>query len=463
MLESRISHTKEPMPRTSEISEGMQEHIGLLVTDTDAPPDEAVSPEGTSKDVAERRLRSDAASSKEGLRDVQRLLGSISASLSVEDILNSLMNLSRSVIDYRGCGIFLVNEETAVLDTAASRSFSKGFENKVRAQWDEGIIDWVMDAGAPIVVPDLETMMEGTELTEEMSFVISPLSVEGKKVGVLVLYCDRARHTFTEHEIDLVGALSNQAAIAVENAHLYRNLERTHKELQASQAQLVQSAKLAAVGELASGTAHEINNPLQIILGRLALVKMRADGLDEKVGEDLNIIDDNIMRISEIVRRLLDFASRRGEESEMEVVRLNEVVRQVHDLVGHQLDMHRIQFVFEEGRDLPGVEGNATEINEVFLNMILNAQHAMPEGGTLTVSTRVEGGFVEAVLSDTGVGIPEENLERIFEPFFTTRKEEDGTGLGLSVCYGIIRKHGGAIEVDSELNKGATFTIKFPV
>ena len=460
---------------TPEIFEAMRQCMASLIADVKRPQGGGGPMEGRKQPSGpvpqqpgdpislDHRADPEPQDTTDELQDVQRLLGSISSSLALEDVLRSLMDLSKNVIDYKGCGVFLVNEDTAGLDTAASRSFSKGFEAKVRAQWDEGIIDWVMDTGKPIIVPDLETMMGAADLALPMSFVISPLVVEGKKVGVLVLYCDRSRDTFTDYEIDLVGVLSNQAAIAVANAYLYQNLQETHRELKASQAQLVQSAKLAAVGELASGMAHEINNPLQIILGRIALLGIRTGGLDDKIAEDLKIVDDNIMRISEIARRLLNFAAQRSEESEAEPLHLNEVIRQVHDLVEHQLSIHRVQLVFEEGADLPEIRGNATEIGEVFLNLVLNAQHAMPEGGVLTVATQERDGFVEATFEDTGVGIPEEHLDRIFEPFFTTKEEGKGTGLGLSVCYGIVRKHGGVIEVESQVGRGSTFTARFPV
>jgi signal transduction histidine kinase len=226
----------------------------------------------------------------------------------------------------------------------------------------------------------------------------------------------------------------------------------------------VQAAKLAAVGEMAAGIAHELNNPLTTVSGftELALEEL-PDGSEIK--NDLELVLREAQRARSVVRRLLDFA--RQSESARVRSDVNEIISDVLTLVNHLLRTSGIQLVTDLCGDLPWISVDRNQIKQVILNLIHNALHAMPTGGELLIKTerrsRDQRSWLTVSLKDSGTGIAPENLERVFEPFFTTRSRDGGTGLGLSVTYGIVTDHGGLIEVESKVGKGSLFTVWLPV
>lgn len=244
--------------------------------------------------------------------------------------------------------------------------------------------------------------------------------------------------------------------LVAENAEL-------EKRLKTSQAQLVQSGKMAAVGQLAAGVAHEVNNPLQIILSRVQLLMIRHQEQDG-LAKDLRLIESNVKRISSIIRSLLDFARHNSGDEEHREVDLVYLVNQTVNLMHHLLERGKVDARIHVNGDRPSkIAGNTGEMEQVFLNLIINALQAMPEeGGKLDIRIDHVDDQIIVRLQDSGEGIPEENLPRIFDPFFTTREEAGGTGLGLSIIFGIIEKHSGRIEVDSDVGRGTTFTLRFP-
>jgi len=235
--------------------------------------------------------------------------------------------------------------------------------------------------------------------------------------------------------------------------------ERAEQSLRKRERFHLESEKLAAVGRLAAGVAHEINNPLTTVLTFSHLLREK-EGLDDQGKEDLDLVIQETSRASEIVRGLLDFA--RERPALKEPLNLNDVVGRTIPLLGSQKAFQRIAVREALQKDLPAVEGDMNRLQQVLLNLSLNAGEAMQDGGTLTISTSAQGSRVLLKVRDTGCGIKEEHLDRIFEPFFSTKPVGKGTGLGLSVSYGIIQRHGGTLDVESEIGKGATFTIILP-
>jgi two-component system NtrC family sensor kinase len=234
-------------------------------------------------------------------------------------------------------------------------------------------------------------------------------------------------------------------------------LQALLKQLKETQSQLVQSAKLAAIGELAAGVAHELNNPLTSILG---FAELAASGLapDNPGQRNLEVVIAEARRARDIVRNLLEFA--RQNEPQTEPTDVNQTLHQTLALIRTHVEREAVQIVEQYASDLDRIPMDAGQMKQVFLNLITNAAHAMPEGGKLTVSTvRLKGG-VAVRFTDTGRGIPTQDLKRLFEPFFTTKPT--GTGLGLSVSLGIVQQHGGEIEVESRVGEGSTFTIWLP-
>jgi two-component system NtrC family sensor kinase len=223
--------------------------------------------------------------------------------------------------------------------------------------------------------------------------------------------------------------------------------------------QIGRSEKLASLGRLAAGVAHEINNPLTGVLTFAHLMREKSN-MDDQDREDLDLIIRETTRAAEIVRGLLDFARERATIKEP--LSINDVVQRTIRLIRNQKLYDRIEIREELSNDLPDVEGDMNQLQQVMLNLALNGCEAMPQGGVLTIYTQVVDDRVLLRISDTGCGIPRELYDKIFEPFFTTKPVGKGTGLGLSVTYGIVQQHGGTLEFESEENLGTTFLITLP-
>jgi PAS domain S-box-containing protein len=223
--------------------------------------------------------------------------------------------------------------------------------------------------------------------------------------------------------------------------------------------QLIQSGKLASIGELAAGVAHEINNPLFAILG-LTEFLLEDSEPGSKARERLEIIRSTGIEIRDIVRSLLDFARERSDE--LVTVSLTEVARQTVELFRRTSAAKHIEIVERYADQSMLVEASPNQLKQIFVNLLSNARQALPGGGEVTVTVEREGGHVVARVADTGPGIPEETVARIFEPFYTTKRDVGGTGLGLSVSLGIAQAHGGALTLRSRPGEGACFVLSLP-
>ncbi|MGD8623906.1 MAG: PAS domain S-box protein [Anaerolineae bacterium] len=254
--------------------------------------------------------------------------------------------------------------------------------------------------------------------------------------------------------------ITEQKRAEEERERLYQDLQQRMAELRETQSQLIQSAKLAAVGELAAGVAHELNNPLTSIIGFSELLLWDA-AHDDGAREDLKTIISEADRARTIVRNLLAFA--RQVKSHPAESDLNQVVQETLALVRHHVESDGIEIVEQYAADLPLLQVDAGRMKQVFLNLINNAHQATPQGGRLILTSQQVGDELAIQIQDTGKGIPGEHLDQIFDPFFTTKPVGQGTGLGLSVSLGIVRDHGGRIEVESQAGQGSTFTVWLPI
>jgi len=271
------------------------------------------------------------------------------------------------------------------------------------------------------------------------------------------------RQLFFTGEIATCETLAGQLAIALANAQLQADLQQRVAELQRTQAQLVQSAKLAALGELVANIAHEFNNPLTSIVGYASELRLSLPDGDPR-RDEVMIIEGEALRARKIVRDLLDFSRQRAPA--LEAVYVNPLLSRVVSILRHQARIANVELEEEYGVDLPTVHADADQLRQVFLNLVTNGLDAMPDGGRLRITTGLveeEGAsWVEIAVRDTGGGIAPDNLSRVFEPFFTTKPEAKGMGLGLSVSQGIIQSHKGQIFVESELGGGSTFRVRLP-
>ena len=240
------------------------------------------------------------------------------------------------------------------------------------------------------------------------------------------------------------------------------DLDSREKALKGAQAALVQSEKMAAFGQLGAGIAHEIKNPLAGILG-LTQLSLRKIEKENAISKNLNIIEKETHRCTTIIQNLLKFA--RQEKVAFEPVEINRVVEDAIAIVDHQLVMNRVTLKQNLAQEIPLISGNANQIQQVLINLMINAQQAMEgrTGEVMVTTSNHNSGHVQIQVRDTGPGIPEDQQAKIFEPFFTTKEVGKGTGLGLSVSYGIIKEHGGDIQVKSAVDRGTAFNISLPL
>ncbi len=239
-----------------------------------------------------------------------------------------------------------------------------------------------------------------------------------------------------------------------------QELQEAYDKLKAAQAMLLQSEKMAAVGQLAGGVAHEINNPMGVILGFSQSVVKRIKE-DDPLYMPLKSVEREAMRCKKLVGDLLTF-SRTGK-TQFELIDINQTIEETLSLIEGQAKVKNIEIIKAYNKGLPFITANTNQIQQVIVNLCNNAVDAMPDGGKLIIATKKAGEQIEVDIIDTGKGMSEEIKEHIFEPFFTTKEVGRGTGLGLSLCYEIIKKHNGTIEAKSEIDKGTTFTIRLPL
>lgn len=293
----------------------------------------------------------------------------------------------------------------------------------------------------------------------------------------LLIYRQKISDAFREYNhalrvaiaIILLGGVCVVAMGILLTSRVTRQMEKGEREREAMSAQIVESGKLAAVGELAAGIAHEINNPVAIMVEEAGWIE---DLLEEEEFREskslkefhraLEQIRTQGRRCKEITHKLLSFA--RKTDSRIHNVKLNQIIEEVVSVTAQRAKYAKVAIEKNLQEDLPCLRLSSTEMQQVILNLINNAIDAMePHGGRIMITTRSDQNALVVEVEDNGPGIPEANLARIFEPFFTTKAVGKGTGLGLSICYGIIKKIGGDIEVESHVGKGTTFRIKIPL
>ncbi len=310
------------------------------------------------------------------------------------------------------------------------------------------------------------------------NFVTKPLKLleEGMK-NIAMGNLDHRIELKTRDEMGLLAETFNSMAQELkESRHkleqwtkcLEEEVEKKTLEIKKAQEQLMNAEKLASLGRMAAGFAHELNSPLTGIITFAHLIMKRLPPEDKENREDLQVIIDQAERCSKIIKGLLGFSRRTGYEKTL--TDINSLIERTVAMVKNQAKFHNIEFILNLDRGLPQITVDSHQMEQVFLNLLINAADAMNEKGTITISSRLIKNIedpsmeqIELEFTDTGPGIPEEYLSKIFEPFFTTKPPGKGTGLGLSVSYGIIKRHNGTIFVKSTPGKGASFFIRLPV
>ncbi len=384
------------------------------------------------------------------LRSTAQLIRSYSTPEQVIGSLQAYIDQRFPVLD---SGMYLFAPGLTAL-TSASENSSERLTRICRSIDEECIIDWAIRQRRTLVIPNVADPDDSAT-----SIVIIPLFLRGAAVGVFLALTTLTAQEIANGDLEGLTVLAESAAIAIDNIRSSKEISRMNNRLNSLNQQMVRSAKLASIGELAGSIAHEINNPLQILLGHIQLLE---SGVGDP-GRRIKIVARQVDRIGEITQRLLDFARNVPVDSQPAPLDLNEAVERVLQFVGAQLQRDGIDVEFEPEAGPKICNGIRSQLEQVILNIILNARDAMPDGGKLTMALFEEGNNrLCLTIADTGLGIRRENLAQIFDSFFTTKPAGRGTGLGLSISRQIVEQHDGEISLVSEYGKGTTFRIVLP-
>lgn len=402
------------------------------------------------------------------LEALVRIGAEFNQQLALPDLADRIVTIARDEFAAHQVELYLFDEQQEpILCRDTRRGALDADEVRDVLNRPGTVAGYVFRTGMPVLVngpaePFADLYRQGFN-----SAIAAPLLHHGRLVGILAVAHQEAGY-YGESKLRMLRSVGEQAALAVRNAQLHaalhayaQNLEamveaRT-RELRTAQVQLIQSEKLAALGRLAAGIAHEVNNPLQPILNCLEGAIEDIENNQPLDVQGLRIAEQEVQRIKGIVSRLLDFA--RPTTGETLRIELDALIDEV--ILFTQKQMERMQVrVIRQFQPVPSILGTPAQLKQVFLNLVLNAAESMPNGGDLRIELFPEAQGVVVAVSDTGIGIEPEALDRIFEPFFSTK--DDGTGLGLSVSYGIVQGHGGTIRVESEVGKGSRFVVWLP-
>jgi len=396
------------------------------------------------------------------------------SSLAIDTVVKIILNHVAEITESEAVWIMLYHPAHRVLEIVAARGFSDQISLKsLVLQPGQGVLGEVFQKGKPIFIPDLQkdqrlVYRDAVERSGITSLIGIPLMAKGKAIGVIGLFSPKSVEAgqIQQERLDFLTTIASQVAIAIDSAKLYQDLEQKVTELKRLQGQLIQTEKLSAIGELVSGVAHEINNPLTSVVGFTQLLLETTENPRDR--EFLEKIFSEAMSCSEIIRNLLTFARRHPAEKSYTSV--NEIIRKALELKRYQLETDGVEIIEHLSDAIPPAWIDPHQMQQVFFNIIHNAHQALLErkklsSGALqlTITSEVKNGLVTISFHDTGPGILPDVLPKIFEPFFTTKEVGVGTGLGLSISYGIVKEHGGEILIENLFGEGVTFIVTFPL
>ncbi len=389
----------------------------------------------------------------------------LSQSAEIDEILNRALPKVAELFNVDTCSIYLLDEPTHTLKRIAGVGYETEFARRLPPVEISGaLIDQVKQAratlisGSAIAVPEILREAQRRERIRVAQLVV--LWSKDRIVGVLMIG-SRAEREFSTVELNLLAAVGNQIASTIDKALLLKETQDAYESLNLAQEQLLQSEKMAAVGQLISGVAHELNNPLTAILGYSQLLQSE-ELVNSRCSDYIEKLYKQAQRTHHIVQSLLSFA--RQHKPERKSVEVNQILEDTLILREYDMKLNSIRIHREFEPNLPLTAGDFHQLQQVFLNILNNAVDAVIEkgkNGEIWIRTVLAGNRLRVEITDNGPGVKDPH--RVFDPFYTTKPVGKGTGLGLSICYGIVKEHGGEIQVRNSPPRGATFAIVLPI
>ncbi|MFH2037692.1 MAG: ATP-binding protein [Candidatus Zixiibacteriota bacterium] len=322
---------------------------------------------------------------------------------------------------------------------------------------------YITSFNRPLAIEEIISRFEDSDDTSFAKYfangLVVPLIFQAALRGILIISGKESGVRFRDEDIEFLSILANQTAVSIENARLYNSEKEAMQKLQETQKLLIRSERMAVLGELSAKVAHEVNNPLGIIKNYLQLLS-RQISQNDKSEEYIAVVSQEINRIALIVKQLLSVS--KSMHFKFERIDLEKLLSEVVALMKRQLDDFNITIEFATSGELPTIMAWPDGLKQVFMNLIINARDAIKSDGVIKIQASALENKVRIVVKDSGPGIKEEHITRIFEPFYTTKPAESGTGLGLSVCSSIVKKHSGIIIVCPE-EKGGCFRVELPI
>ena len=389
----------------------------------------------------------------ESLASVSR---TINSTLNLDEVLRAITREARQLMHARVCSLMMLNDDCQWLDLRASHGAGEAYIKKPRLSVEESLLGSVVRRKKPVQIENVQTSsryqnVEVARREELVSLLSVPLLFGGQAIGTLNVYTSRP-YNFSNEEVKILSALAELSAIAIEKARLYERIVDIEEQLR-------QNEKLSALGLLAAEVAHEIRNPLTVMKLLYHSLDLKFPQNDPRA-KDARIIDAKIEHMNKIVEQILDFA--RTTEPKFAPVNLNELMDELGLLVRHKLANQNIRLIRDLQADLPVVLGDAPQLEQAFLNLILNAAEAMPVGGSLTVKSRnISPTHVAVEFKDTGKGMSKELRRRAFTGALTSTKAK-GSGLGLAIVGRIIDTHHGTLQIKSRLRQGTVVRVTLP-
>lgn len=393
-------------------------------------------------------------------------------SVKLEALLPLISDLSLRILKADDVSVMLC--EDSILTVVATAGTADEKQRQARLILGQGVTGESGSSSEPLLISGPikqdPRFSDIPDLRDIKSSIVYPLVIEDELLGVLNVNRTQENRPFTNADLRSATIFGSLITQAVYNAQLYkrledkiRELEKAKKALEEAQNQLIQSEKLAGIGQLAAGVAHELNNPLSGILGFTQLL-LEDVSLKSQQRKDLETIHTQSQRCRVIIQNLLQFSRRKDPKKEP--VDLLSLLIATLELVKYEFSTSGVEIIQKFPASLPRVFGDAAQLQQVFLNLMTNAKHAMENNkkkAELVIQAGEENGRVVVRIQDNGSGIPEAISGKIFDPFFTTKPTGKGTGLGLSICYGIMQQHNGILRFETEIDTGTTFIVELPI